>query len=530
MFKLRKSHYILLFMAIIFFVAYVWFIWPQNAGLGLQPRFDWPDETANYFWINHLVQTNQLTLSQPLNLIAQNQIHPRSSNVLDNGSLVPGSFLGLILFYGVLAKIIGLKLIFLLPPLFSVLAVLAFFGIVKKIFDERVALISACLMFMHPVWWYYSSIAWLPNIIFVAFIIFSLYFLLAKEKISWPAIILSGSFLGLALSFRPTEIVWLSILYLAVLVYIFKKLSWQKILVFVILSGSVILPSLYFQFKIFGSIFTSGYSQLQSQANSNCLTCQIIQAILLPFGFDLKNILKNVWHYLVFNFWWLNILALLGWRQLMVQKNQIQREKVGYLVLGGVISLWLVIYYGSWQFSDLMTVNLNFLAISYLRYWLPIYIFSLPLVALGLVWLAEAASQKFKNFLIIIFLLIIFVISADLVIWLKPDSLQPVKARIGTYYQIARQVNEKTEASAIIITSRKDKVFFPERQVIQTFDALSQNQELQNKILPLLAYAPAYYYALANEPVWLGNEILSLEEVLNINGEVLYKINRQGNE
>ena len=50
------------------------------------------------------------------------------------------------------------------------------------------------------------------------------------------------------------------------------------------------------------------------------------------------------------------------------------------------ISVFFAIYYGSWEFTDKLTLHLNTLGISYVRYWLPIYLLSLPFVATGILW------------------------------------------------------------------------------------------------------------------------------------------------
>ena len=79
----------------------------------------------------------------------------------------------------------------------------------------------------------------------------------------------------------------------------------------------------------------------------------------------------------------------------------------------------------------------------------------------------------------------------------------------------------------MIVTVRKDKVFFPDRKVIHTFDALSLNQDLQRVVSNLSQLVPVYYYALGPEPSLVLNHGLSLELVANIGQEILYKVNKQ---
>src|SRR3989344_8000573 len=131
---------ILIILAIIFGGIYFWLVTPVVTDANLSLRFDWPDEAANYFWIKNYAQTGQFAVFEPLNDLAKNQIHPRSFNVRDDGALVPGSFLGLILFYGSLARIFGTNILLYITPLLGVLGALAFYGIISRIFNPRLAL------------------------------------------------------------------------------------------------------------------------------------------------------------------------------------------------------------------------------------------------------------------------------------------------------------------------------------------------------------------------------------------------------
>lgn len=521
---IKKPLFSIAVLVILFFGVNAWLVWPDNSAFGLQPRFDWPDETANYFWINNFAQSNELFFLAPLNQVAQNQIHPRSINVRSDGALVPGSFLGMILFYGLLAKIFGVKLIFLLTPILSALAVLAFYFIIKKIFDEKIAWLSAILLLGHPAWWYYSAVAFLPNVAFIAILIISIYFLIKNQEISWVNLFLAALFGGLSLAIRPAEIVWLAIIYLVIFVYLRNNLNWQKIFSFGVIFGLMILPTFLEQYFIFGNFLTSGYSQLQNVSASTCQSCDLIKSIFFPFGFNIINIIKNVWHYLINNFWWLTCLTLIG-LFFIIKNKEYQNKKIQiYLLLTGLVSAWLVIYYGSWQFTDLMTLNLNFLAVSYLRYWLIIYILMMPLAAIALLSLQKILPKNISKFFIVFSILVLFFTSSNLVIWSKPDSLWPVKQRIFSYYQTANLVNAVTEKEAIIITIRKDKVFFPERMVIHTFESFENNPELLSLTKELVKISPVYYFNSNQQPFLPESSGLKLTELNKFENELLFKV------
>ena len=521
-----KPVFILIIIAVIFGGIYFWLVTPLKTDTQLDARFDWPDETANYFWAKYYAQNHELAVFEPLNLIAQNQIHPRSFNVRSDGSLVPGSFLGLILFYGTLGRIFGVWAIIYFTPILAIFGVLAFYGIIKRLFNEKVAMLSAILMFFNPAWWYYSVTSMLPNVAFISSLLISLYFLFKdNKKLSLAETIASALFAGLAISIRPAEIVWLAAVYLAVVFYLSHKLKIGKIVLFLAVAFLMILPTLSQQQILFGSFLTSGYNQLEESQAASCSSCQLVKSLLLPFGFHPTLVASNFWTHYLSRFWWLSLLALLGLIAFLVQKGRQKIEVFGYIMLSLFLFAWLGIYYGSWQFSDLLTIHLNTLGLSYVRYWLPLYILALPFIALSLIWLTSLLrKRRIQNLGLLILLLILFYQSADLVLKAKPDSILPVRSRVASYKETAKSVIEVTEPDSVIVTVRKDKVFFPERKVIHTFDALSLSPEILSILPNLVKVTSVYYYALGPEPVLEFNNGLKLELVKNFDQEVLYKI------
>ena len=525
---IKKPIFSLLVLLAVFGAVNFWLATPINTGFGLQPRFDWPDETANYFWIANYAKTGDLAVPEPLNSAAKNQIHPRSFNVRPDGALVPGSFLGLILFYGLLAKIFGLNLIIYPTPFLALFGVLAFFGVIKRIFDQKVALLAAILMLFHPAWWYYSAAPTLPNVSFISFLLISLYFLIKDkdaDRLKFGPVFFSAFFAGLAFSFRPSEFLWLGALYLAIFFWFREKIKIRQVILFLTVVVLAVLPSVVWQQVLYGDFLASGYSQLQEGASaSNCSVCQLTNSLLLPFGFHPNLIIHNFWNHYVSRTWWFSLLALLGLAAFLTAKRGQKDEIFGYGLFGLFLMIWLAIYYGSWQFSDLLTVNLNTLGLSYIRYWLPLFILVLPFAALALLWLTSLFRGRWKTLVLILLLAGLFYQSAGLVLTAKPDSLLPVRERIAEYENIAGLVNILMPPDAVIIAVRKDKVFFPERKVIHTFNALSLNQEILGLLPALFEKAPVYYYALGPEPALDLGEGLKLELIKSFEQEILYQV------
>lgn len=539
---MTKKTVLLLLLAIIFFGVYAYFVTPWPSGTDVSIRFDWPDEVANYFWTKHYASTDSLILAEPLNQIADNQIHPRSFNVRADGSLVPGSFLGLILLYGVIAKIIGQWSIIYLTPLFAVLGSLAFYGIIRRIFDRQVAFLATILLFIQPAWWYYSVTSMLPNITFVSLLLLSFYFLLknqeqkrfvsayaksADSKILLSEITASALFGALAIAIRPSELVWVVAVYLVLFLYIKKRLDLLRLVAFGGVVILLLLPSLYHQQLAYGGWLTTGYSQLadaSSMSQDVCVSCSAVKSFFLPFGFHPTLVARNIWINFLSRFWAWALLGALGLAAFLTSRSQKRTEPFVYLLVGLFIAGFLAVYYGSWQFDDLLTLNLNTLGISYVRYWLPIYLLVLPLVAIGILWLSRLVPRRFGPIVLALVILALGYQSTRLVLVEKPDSILPVKNRIVSYQQTANTIIAQTETDSIIITVRKDKVFFPERKVIHTFDALTINRDLASTLSSLVVEKPVYYFALGQEPETDIGFGLELEEVLQLESEVLYKV------
>lgn len=521
---IKRSTFVLGIICLIFLGIYFWLATPIKTNTEIGNRFDWPDEVANYFWSDQYAKTGSLFLAEPLNLIAKNQVHPRSFNVRPDGSLVPGSFLGLILLFGSIAKIFSSNILFYITPIFSILAVLGFYGIIKRIFGEKIALISAALMLVNPAWWYYSVTPMLPNVTFVSLIIMSIYFLIKDNKYRLVHFLAAAVLAGLAVSIRPSEIIWISFLFLATFIYIREKLKFTRILFFLILAAIVICPTLFWQQALYGSFLSSGYDQLDQVSPTSCQICQITGSLFLPFGFHPRLIAVNFWTHYLSRLWWLSLIAALGVVAFFTQKSRPRVEIFGYIAVSLFIFFWLVVYYGSWQFDDLLTVHLNTLGLSYVRYWLPLYLLSLPFMAIGLLWLSSMFKNRVQNFVIVILLCALIYPSADLVLRSKPDSILPVRSRIKAYREISYQINQLTEEDSVIVTVRKDKLFFPDRKVIHTFDALSLNKEILDILVDLTPITPVYYYALGPEPVVEFDNGLKLEKIANFDQEILYQV------
>ncbi len=526
---------ILVILGIIFFFIYS-FLNFSNLG----NHFTWPDETANYFFINNFIQHSSFSVPEPLNAIAGDLIKPRSFNVYQ-GNLVPGSFLGLLLIYGLIGKVVGIGLVKFLTPLLAVIAVMFFYKLLLKIFDPKIAFISALLFFIHPAWLYYANFSMLSNIAFLTFLIIGFYLLISldkdKNQHNWLLAFLGSFFIALALIVRTNEFLWVLGVLLLLLVGYRKKIKWQYLAIFMFVCLLVFIPILDDNQITYGNYLSFGYLRLEAGDNlaaqlptefktSDSDFLNFIQFLILPFGFHAKTILINFYHYYAALFWWLFIAAFFG--GLIFLYKYLQKSQAIYFLITGIISIYLLIYYGSWTFSDQLTLHLNKIGISYVRYFLPIYILTIPLIAIFYLFIRDLVIKKKYKILISAFLTIVcLAFNFNILYSAGYDNLSQVNQNIKNYNQINKTINNLIEPNAIIISNRSDKIFFPERKVIGSinFNDFSYWLNLLKADIPLYYYAVEDQNYIDNLSIALDQYDLALENRLKITDkEWLYQI------
>ncbi len=499
----NKPIVILAILAVIFFFIYSFLIF-GNSG----HHYTWPDETANYFFINNYIEHTSLSVAEPLNKIAANLVKPRSFNVYQ-GNIVPGSFLGLLLIYGLIGKIVGIGLVQFLTPLLAVLAGLYFYKILLRLFEPNIAFISTILFYLNPAWWYYANFSMLPNIAFLSFLMIGLYYLLKIDKAvkqNNTLYIILGSFLvSLALTIRTNEFLWILGLVGFLLLIYKQKIKWQYVLIGLTVLVTVFMPILYYNQITYGSFLSFGYLRLE---NGSSLTSQLpaefktagadivnfVKFLIIPFGVHPKTALVSIYTYFISLFWWLFIAATLG--LLFFIKKYNNKEHAVYFLISISVSLYLIIYYGSWVFVDLMTLQLNRIGISYVRYFLPVYILALPLAAIFYRQIINLVGSKKKRIILSLGLgLSVLFFSLEALFFLGNDNLLSIKKNIRDYNEINKKIVSLTEPNAVIVSQRSDKIFFPERKVIgrMTVDDFIYVTDL------VFSGIPIYYYAFEDD-------------------------------
>lgn len=485
---LRKHNSLLavIILGVLFFGVYSWYY------SGNTSMFTSPDETANNFFIDRFARTSELTLYEPLNqVVSSGIVRPRSTAYVD-GVITSGSFVGMIIIYGLIAKVFSVGVIPFLTPFFAVLGAVTFFLLIRELFGKKIALISYILLITLPPFWYYSSRGMFHNVLFVSLLIIGLYLLVSQlrhnRNIVWYAG--SGLCIGLAIFVRASEFVTIMIPFLFILILHRKRIQYTDMIALCIPIVGVVILILIINNTLYGSPLSFSYSQAEIQLGSISVATQSlwskIKQLFLPFGFDVRQMTFSVGQYLLQIFIYLTIplvagllvfmkqIVLLGVQSIKIVKHPGQLHDiqispvrlwytVGYLLMG----VWLICYYGSFVFSEYIDEETILFGSSYLRYWLPLYVFGLPLIVFGIVRIGAAYMTRItRAFTYAIFCFVFVYVSFSLTIGDDLQGLSKLQADRQNNLTLQEDIVRQTEEHAVIISGYIDKVIFPKRSVI----------------------------------------------------------------
>lgn len=492
--------------------------------------FNSPDETANHFFINELARYNRLAVSTDFSGELGKMIVPRSIRVV-NGAMVPGSFLGLIIIYGLLVSLLGEWFLYIIGGIIAGLGAWAYYLLIRDFWGVKNAFYSFFVLLALPAWWYYASLAFFPNVLLMTLILWSLVAALQfskNRKLLW--LLLSATLTAFALITRLAVFPWLAIIWviLAIMAVRKKGISFVSLFIWLAVIAVFLFGLSVIQHDLYGSNFATGYV-LTEEIDTKAETLSGSLSNFSPVGWHPRLALKNFWNFYIRLFWFLSFPALLG---LFVFLINIKKESIGrriYLLIALLVGAWLVNYYGSWQLTDNINEAVVSLGGSYVRYWLPFYLFSIPLAVYGLIWLVSSIfkAPRPKYYATAFLLIVFFLVSFRLTYLDKNDSLLFVSQTLHENKLKKEAVLSLTERGAVIISYRQDKIFFPARAVMHTL-----NDASIFALLPeLLKLRPVYFYSflsdddiasLIEEP--LNEQGLELQFIAQIEDDRLYKI------
>jgi hypothetical protein len=538
-------HVMRFIVPVLFFISTLWLV------IGTGGIVNSPDENANRIFATAFLTDGSLFVDEPLNAQIHGLISPRSA-ITSSDKILPGSFLGLPLYFGAIGVIVGTGGMMLITPILAILALLAWRGTVKKLTeDDIIADLSALFLMIHPAFWLYTGRTMMHNVAFLSLMIFAAYFFVArpiKKRGAWN-IALAGLMLGAAIAFRTSEVIWILPIVLWGTWMARKTLTWKKIVLGITMAAIALLPIAITQTNLFGAPWEFGYNQISDHSLSDFITLEgpgapplevasesshivaSIGAFILPFGFHEKAILRHVWQYGFLLYPWMSALTLIGVGIVLAKKEK--RNHVVWkplLILTILLSIWLGIFYGSWTFHDNPDPNIYSLGNSYVRYWLPLFLLASPFAALAAQEVTSLIKNKHARVASTTAVVIIFIALSGNLVFFGEDGFVKTHAALATFEEKKEIILSVTEEESVIIVDRADKYLYPDRRVI-----VPLRSDITYAAMPtIVKQVPLYYFGitLPKKDLNFLNETqlqdgLLIEPVITISEETLYRISNE---
>lgn len=494
--------------------------WPFGVGAaGVEAPFlvlNQPDETANYLFIRQLALHDQFGYPEELSGVANNQVHPRSTTVV-KGVVEPIGFPGFIVLVALWVKI-GLLFLgerffnfaaLLFTPFLATLAPFLLYGALRRFIGWRAGFISAFLLFFTPAWWYYASRPFQHYTLFIFCLLAGMWCAaVATDRVILPSrgrgwILSSIGFWFLAIYVRPSELVWM--LFLGLCWWWFwarnnlRAREYLMILMMCVLATILFLAT---QIAFYGHPLAVGYVRPNADGSAGLVSTgnmgiNLLQAIFLPFGFHPRVILATLRGYFVDLFGWWTLVGLISLVATTVVNWQRKNWVViRYLGIFAAVSVFLVVYYGSWGFFDNLAQVIA-IGSSQTRYFLPIYVlFLLPAIGWGLNELWQAGREPWRCILtrVMVLVIVLGLFSASTrEVFGGLEGLRVVKNNVNQYLSWQTEIERLTPVDSVIATRYADKYLFPGRKVVAGW----QNSEHVGALINLAKSGrPVYLYDL----------------------------------
>ncbi len=448
-----------------------------------------PDEAANRLFIQHLAQTGSYRLSEGLTAAMVSFVHPRSIAVVGQ-DLASGSFLGLIQAGALIAKLFGLGAERFLIPLLMLGALLAMYDVFRRFWGRWWSLLGVVLLALHPALFEFATLPYMHNGAFVAGLMiagWALLRLLERPRF-WFAVV-SGAAFGLALFFRPVEVLWTAP---AIIIVLLARKLWRELIVVGVVTLFVQMPWLLANHAIYGSFLSSGYTPsgvFTDSVNAVASVAAPAKTLFTPPG-------GWSWHWLS-STWWYFILLLPTWSLmgLIAISRYFRRKYVTWsksfkLSVMSLIAIFPLVYYGCWNlYPTTPSGDVGALA-SYARYWLSLYVMLVPGVIITL--------RLFTRRWLVVVVAAVMLFSQGWTIWQHPVSGLQARFSADQLHQITRQnILRVTEPGSVVIAGAADKYIQGDRLAL--FQLPTNVAEWQ-ALRTLVQQRPVYVYEPVGTP------------------------------
>lgn len=425
-----------------------------------------PDEAANALMVHQVATAGRALVVSPLTSGQLQLFHPRS--VLIHGTqLQLGSFLGLVQVAGTASRWFGDTAGRLVVPLLSIAALTAFYGLLRRFWSQGWALTGAALLAVNPVWFQFQTLPMFHNGAFASMLIVAGYCLRRQfERPSWRWATAVGLTYGVALFFRPSEILWTGPLIAIVLLTMPGRGKWFPLVVG--LTALVQVPWLIGGQHLYGSALSTGYTPDGAVSNAGASSTVIsLWRLITPAGGWSLHFLSSAWWYYLLLLPASSAMALVALAK-YIRRKFVHWQKVLKLTVVGIFALFPLVYYGSWDLYPLLPASQVGSLSSYDRYWIILFVAMIPGVVLTIrrIWHIHRLMAG------CIFGLLLLG-QMGMIIWHPGSGLRVRWQRQHQAESLRQAVVTGTPRSALIIAGPADKYLLADRLVGYALPATS---------------------------------------------------------
>lgn len=482
-----------------------------------------PDEAANKIFIHTFVTQHNFKFLEMRPAVGAYPFFPRSTVPMGK-VLAPAGFVGLPLVYGILAILFGVEAAGFFTIFFTAVGALAGWYLVKNIFNRRVADLTFLLFLCQPAVIYYAARGLFPNLLW-----FSCW-LIALAAVWWVAaerspkksaatrsamVLLALLAATAAILVRPPEaLVFFGAA--AVVTIIFSQGKIQRLSA-ALIGALIILDGVLWLARARG-ILPGGYAFAEVP----------VTHIFFPFEVAWLATIKHVSLFVLKLFWPWMLVASAGflfwlWQWKLKNFSSPQSSKIlRYLVFVFPVSAWLFLVYGAWSVVDNpANASAVTLGSSYVRYWLPVLVLSLPLAAY---FILEFFPQRFLPLAV----RVVLVCALFGGLWRAAagiDGLKFVWLELRAVPTTRALIKNLVPENSVLAVRTWDKHLFPLFPVLQPFPqnifALNAARELVRQGRPVFAFIEKLRPV---DVLWLKTNQITLEPVQEMGNLVLYKV------
>lgn len=447
-----------------------------------------PDETAVAVSLGRIMETGNAAVYESL-APSFPWLHPRSY-VATGETLVPVGFLGWPWWLAQLHRALPLIPLAWLASVLAASGVIPWYLLLRRRFGAAAAWWGTILAWTFPSVLLYinrSFFSHLPQYSAALWALWILVTLLTARQMSPRRRVLlqivAGVLVGVSLSFRPVETIWL--LPLIGLVYrSFGAVVWRK--QGAVFAGLLLgwIPLFLAQANTYGSWFQVGY---WVQANTDPTAVTIPQQVpaaarawyfaFAPYGIHPRNVLWNVQSFF-FQFLWPWIVAssiggVVAWW--VRGKRQFFAYTPAILIVGFVFA-WLLLIYGSGLYTDHVRFGAVAVANSFLRYTLPFGFFFAWLMA----WVYAQLSTKAAHLRWIFATVALLLVGAGIhtAFMRDEEGILATRRELVRYAAIRAAAQAAFGSNDIILSERSDKIFFPVLRAMSPMPSTEQVRAL----------------------------------------------------